>query len=353
MYFFSTSTQTSKHRYDAIWEAPLYWVPNYTIRPSTLEHPTSDLLLLKHYYVSGRDPSFKPLGRVFCDCRLGDFSDYLGPGKRKDLQRHNLHELVSLLHLILFGYWKTNLNTTPSYHPISLLAHSSVGLWRTVPAYFTFYYLFSASKRLIPDSRCIRLSYAKSIIPALIVGFYVPSLWVSASPWSSLRFLLIPVTFCLLHRFLAGFIQDTTVEDRIQRPTADLIWIRVSYALAVLISGGISISRHLEVPEPTRSFKSLSLERTLNAQTIGIGSAVIWLILELKDVSQKKKLRLPWLYIAMALPLCLILVGPAATFALGWGLREEILARGYREKVTTDPLASKAHEMWSGFRIGI
>ncbi|KAE8162124.1 hypothetical protein BDV40DRAFT_288822 [Aspergillus tamarii] len=75
-----------------------------------------------------------------------------------------------------------------------------------------------------------------------------------------------------------------TFMSLIQRPTADLIWIRVSYALTVLISGGISISRHLEVPEPTRSFKSLSLEGTLNAQTIGIGSAVIWLILELKDL---------------------------------------------------------------------
>ncbi|KAE8365078.1 hypothetical protein BDV27DRAFT_127504 [Aspergillus caelatus] len=93
------------------------------------------------------------------------------------------------------------------------------------------------------------------------------------------------------------------------------------------------------------SFQSPSLEATLNAQTIGIGSAVIWILLELKDVSEEKKLHLPWLYIALALPLCLILVGPAATFALGWGLREEILARDDREGALTDYVASKAHEM--------
>lgn len=211
-----------------------------------------------------------------------------------------------------------------------------------MPAYFTVYYLFSASKRLIPDSRCIRLSYAKSMIPALIVGFYVPSLWAWSCQLSSLQLLLIPVIFSFLHRFMSSYIQDTTVEDRIQRPTADLPWIRASFALTILISGGISVCRQFEA---TGHPLSMSLEAILNAQTIGIGSAVIWIILELKNVSREKKLHLPWLYIALALPLCLILVGPAATFALGWGLREEVLARDDREKALTDSVTSKAHVM--------
>ncbi|GAB1196495.1 hypothetical protein APSETT444_005766 [Aspergillus pseudonomiae] len=86
--------------------------------------------------------------------------------------------------------------------------------------------------------------------------------------------------------------------------------------------------------------------------TIGIGSAVAWVILELKDVSAEKKLRLPWVYIFLALPLCLILVGPAATFALGWGLREEILARDYREKASTDSVASKEHDLFANMQQG-
>ncbi|GAB1205339.1 hypothetical protein APSETT445_004013 [Aspergillus pseudonomiae] len=127
---------------------------------------------------------------------------------------------------------------------------------------------------------------------------------------------------------------------------------------------GVKMERTYYAPEAVR-FDQSQLENDLAflmskyvcagvqfKETIGIGSAVAWVILELKDVSAEKKLRLPWVYIFLALPLCLILVGPAATFALGWGLREEILARDYREKASTDSVASKEHDLFANMQQG-
>ncbi|KAE8316447.1 hypothetical protein BDV41DRAFT_585429 [Aspergillus transmontanensis] len=79
----------------------------------------------------------------------------------------------------------------------------------------------------------------------------------------------------------ARFCNAITFMSLIQRPTADLPWTRASYALIILISGGISVCRHFEAPG---HLHSMPLGASLNAQTIGIGSAVIWIILELKDL---------------------------------------------------------------------
>ncbi|KAB8202744.1 hypothetical protein BDV34DRAFT_236778 [Aspergillus parasiticus] len=79
----------------------------------------------------------------------------------------------------------------------------------------------------------------------------------------------------------ARFCNVITFMSLIQRPTADLPWTRASYALIILISGGISVCRHFEAPG---HLHSMPLGASLNAQTIGIGSAVIWIILELKDL---------------------------------------------------------------------
>ncbi|KAB8217940.1 hypothetical protein BDV33DRAFT_232460 [Aspergillus novoparasiticus] len=78
----------------------------------------------------------------------------------------------------------------------------------------------------------------------------------------------------------ARFCNAITFMSLIQRPTADLPWTRASYAFTILISGGISVCRHFEAPG---HLHSMPLGAALNAQTIGIGSAVIWIILELND----------------------------------------------------------------------
>ncbi|KAB8263518.1 hypothetical protein BDV32DRAFT_161719 [Aspergillus pseudonomiae] len=96
--------------------------------------------------------------------------------------------------------------------------------------------------------------------------------------------------FCNAITFMSCYVQDTTVDDRIERPTADLPWIRASCTLTILISAGVSVCRHFAVPGQDRLAHSLSLEATLNAQTIGIGSAVAWVILELKDSDQQPRL---------------------------------------------------------------
>lgn len=92
----------------------------------------------------------------------------------------------------------------------------------------------------------------------------------------------------------------------------------------MLIHGGMSSWERLGGLQAANLKNSSGLNA--NGHLIGLMSGLVWIHLEFRELNREKRLSSPWTFQILCLSSFLFFLGPAPAVALGWGLREELLA---------------------------
>ncbi|OJZ85525.1 hypothetical protein ASPFODRAFT_137579, partial [Aspergillus luchuensis CBS 106.47] len=210
------------------------------------------------------------------------------------------------------------------------------------PLYFLIYAIQSpVSKFDTPDCRSTQISYIKILIPCLISCYYIPGFWITyANPSvrsnSAFMLILLPAFFRLLHVQVSSLLRGTTVKELIETPNVDMPYIRITYYTCALLSGAMSLlSRGWVSRSLLGSLFPISQHMSLTVSTIpvdheemaGFVCGLIWVTFEYMDLSSSGMMSMPWLSFILAGTLISLILGPAAALMLGWGLREEYLAK--------------------------
>lgn len=103
--------------------------------------------------------------------------------------------------------------------------------------------LLPPSKYHAADNRLVRISYAKTLIPAVAVAFLLPTFCMyypgfdlhTRQGWNFV-WQLFPLWLTLLHRTFAWCVIDTTEMDKVHNVTADMPYLRAAYGFTGLVS---------------------------------------------------------------------------------------------------------------------
>ncbi|KAE8154666.1 hypothetical protein BDV25DRAFT_135585 [Aspergillus avenaceus] len=213
--------------------------------------------------------------------------------------------------------------------PFAILAHWQHARELAVPLYFGLYYLLQRGSRLlVPDCRIVCLPYIKALVPALVAGHFLPaaSIFQEDSPEFfrdlHLPLPLLPIMFSGVLWMVSLCFRDTTSAARLHAPTTDLNYIRFACSFIAAIAGYHSF--HSWWLTGLLPGKLLTLSQPGG---LAISSGLIWLMLEIKDLKVLGQISVSWVVMMLCMPVATVLLGPSTALILGWGFREEVLAR--------------------------
>ena len=236
--------------------------------------------------------------------------------------------------------------------------------------------------------RLTRKSYTKSVLPALVLTYFLPLYLAFFLPDFSSRvdasfvWQLFPVYLSvLISGILARFVvKDTMKNDRIYNFTGDLTAIKVTVGALVVhsaavwlytffASAGGSPSKMAEVVLPpffsshlvtlgggaeggggggdpgndtARKLVALTGEFLKWDSTFLFGNTFLWLGCLFWDIKAAGMLELSWFWILLGGGVSAVTFGPGAAVGMGWLWREELLIkRRHRDAVTEE----KAREL--------
>ncbi|KAL4890998.1 hypothetical protein BDV59DRAFT_209334 [Aspergillus ambiguus] len=223
------------------------------------------------------------------------------------------------------------------------------GIGKIAPIYFLLDYLRSPlRKTLVANRASVRLSAVKTLLPALVLGYYVPSWACFVAPTLSDKQLsnivwqffplLVPAAHIPLLAF-ARIVSNSTSATKKRRP--DMPYIRWTIVLLTTISGVAFLYARLSAPSnaslsdiflpsvdysaPVYSFAE-AINRFLQYDELfAMASALTWALLSFRDL-QVYGFGISLLKVASVLAATTVALGPGAAFAVGWAWREEYLA---------------------------
>ncbi|CAG7925580.1 unnamed protein product [Penicillium olsonii] len=227
------------------------------------------------------------------------------------------------------------------------------GIGKFAPLYYAIEYIRKPlSSMLHGDNRDMKMTALASLLPATLAGYYLPtfanffaSTLESRRSWNA-AWQLFPVVVPLLQlpfRIMAKPQSPTVLEESKQQRQKNMFAIRCTYGALAMISGLSFLYARFSAPagtsladiflpnlhghtEAVGSF-SEGIARFLQYdQVISMASGFIWLGLRLRELKQSGA-RVSWWKSTCAMLGATVTVGPGAAFALGWGWREEALAR--------------------------
>lgn len=228
-----------------------------------------------------------------------------------------------------------------------------MGIGKLAPLYYAIEYIRAPLSTLLPgNKRDMKTTALVSLLPAIMAGYYLPtfanffaSTVESRRSWNA-AWQLFPVVVPLLQLpfrlFTKPESKTTTQESRLNRKK-NLFAIRCTYATFAAISGLSFLYARFSAPEGT-SLASIFLPG-LHGHTEAVGSfsegiarflqydeimsmasGFVWLGLRFREL-KRSGANISWWKSSCALVGTVVTLGPGAAFALGWGWREEMLAR--------------------------
>lgn len=231
-----------------------------------------------------------------------------------------------------------------------------VGIGLIGPLYFFFHYLqCSIDKYMAADNRLVQMKYARTLLPAMVLGYVLPVTF-QFGPWddSTVQSIyalwqIFPLTIALLHWLFSSFVADTTNEDRLLNPLADLVSLRRLYAVTAVIPAVLNLYVRLSSPTTLLDifFGGIGHQlRPVNLISEGIyyflkcdsllvfAAAFYWIILNLRDLKEAGMLKTSWATIILRLAGLTLICGPGAAIMTAWAWREELLAEAPKAQRT-------------------
>ncbi|KAK3349693.1 FAD binding domain protein [Lasiosphaeria hispida] len=255
---------------------------------------------------------------------------------------------------------------TPAQLPFFFaLASQFIGVGVISPLYYLLHYIASPIENFkASDMRLTRISYTKSILPAVLLVHYLPiysAFYCASFPariaWISL-WQLFPVWLSLLASpLLSRLFADTTPHDRIHNAERDLPTIRATvgllalhsaaaWVLTFLTTAGLSASAMLALMMPPATLYQGQADLvTLSGEFLRLDSAFLfgntflWLAYLFWDIKHAGMLRLSWVWIMLLAAVAVVGLGPGAAVGLGWLWREELLAKRRHRAAVTEKVA--------------
>jgi hypothetical protein len=192
--------------------------------------------------------------------------------------------------------------------------------------------------------RLTNLAYTRTVLPVMIIAFYIP-LYVSflapeltTRNYASWIWQMHPVWISALQFILAKTVMpDTIQQDRLDAPTRDLPVIRNTVGTCVALAGAVWIYTLVISPFslatifiPVLSGNTASwvvyLRMALQYDHLFCwATALLWLGYLFGDMKHAGMVTQSWLKLIAAMSLTLFAFGPGATLGLGWLWREDIL----------------------------
>lgn len=160
--------------------------------------------------------------------------------------------------------------------------------------------------------------------------------WVNGLFWQP-----FPVYGAILQRVFGLFVKDTTHEDRISNPEADMPYLRRVYGFAGVAAACAFLYVRFRSPV---SATEVFLEGIRNPgaaaplfqrlaktfrydQICAFGAGAIWTLLSFRDLKKAQKVEAGWAKIVGTMTGLTLLVGPGAAMTAMWAWREEALAK--------------------------
>jgi hypothetical protein len=238
-----------------------------------------------------------------------------------------------------------------------------LGIGIVSPIYYFLYYVLTPMEKFkTSDMRLGRMNFALSVLPTLLLAYYIPVYlmmqWPTLTGRESWLFLwqMSPVWISLGGTLLSTMIPDTTVSDRLNAPTRDLPVIRNTIVILAAFSSIIWIwtcikagSLHnilgLFVPEqlPPQTTDFVSFIREfLRVDLLSLfGNAFLWLAYLFWDLKAAGMLRRSWFTLVLYMVTSILALGPGATAGLGWLWREYVLANIVQDNSITEARVSR------------
>jgi hypothetical protein len=236
------------------------------------------------------------------------------------------------------------------------------GIGLIAPIYFLVEHLRTPLAKLLNGRHEIKPDTLGSFLPAMLAGYYVPNFGNFLPKTVAMRrhfnalWQIFPVTvplfqtpFRLLEKFASQSAQQPQQqkEEAKQNSTRNLRYVRCMYLSLALISGVTFIHARRTLPEgasitslilpglqeyklPISSFAEGIATFLKYDETIAVASGFVWLGLKFRELKQFGY-PVSWWQVIGGLAGTTAAFGPGAAISLGWGWREEILAKIWGE----------------------
>ena len=195
------------------------------------------------------------------------------------------------------------------------------------------------------DMRLTDLSYTRSVLPAMIIGYYIPHFlsffhtsFAVRHNWNWI-WQMFPVWTYLIQLVLKRTAMPDTVEhDRLHNPKRDLSTIRVTVGALIVLSAGVwiytlTLSPYspitLFVPQyeaPKEDWIDIVRNFVQYDELFCFGGAMLWLGYLFTDLKSAGMVQQSWINIITMAILATLALGPGAATGLGWLWREDVLA---------------------------
>lgn len=255
-------------------------------------------------------------------------------------------QVIMLVEGIRRGNFTTAAHLLPTLFGI---AYQAKGLGFIAPIYFFLHYVQSPLENYqAADNRMTQMGPVKTIIPTIALTYLLPSIAMLAAPglatrqWvNGLFWQAFPVYTSIVQRVLGFVVKDTTNEDRISNPEADMPYLRRAYGIAAAVAACANLYVRIASPFPLKDvfFKGISspsapatlIEGAAKFlrydQLTTFGAGAMWTMLSFMDLKKAGKIQAGWLKIAGIFGATTVVAGPGAAMMVMWAWREEALAR--------------------------
>lgn len=219
------------------------------------------------------------------------------------------------------------------------------GIGAVGPIYFFLHYTFAQIQNFRAlDQRLTNIAYTSTVLPVMIVAFYIPHFVSHIHPDLAVRHIAdwiwqwFPLWVSALQFLLAKTVMpDTLSHDRLHAPLRDVLTIRITiYACSILaaavwwytllmspFSAALIFIPHLNNPQV--SWTDCARNVLQYDHIFCWTSAILWLGYLFTDLKRAGMVTQSWKMIFSAAALSTLVIGPGATVGLGWLWREDIL----------------------------
>lgn len=243
-----------------------------------------------------------------------------------------------------------NLLTVVALFPLVFgIAYQLKGLAFVAPVFYFFHYMQTPMENYAPiDNRLCNMNYVKTLLPALVLGYVVPSvamfapaLSIETRQYINGAWQFFPVIFAVLHWIFSLCVTDTTRHDRLYKPEADLPYLKPIYAFAFAVSSLTYLSLWAFSPYSMTEIFFSGLANPGMVKNIVQGAAAalrwdqivtfsatfLWILLGFNDMKAAGRTDASWFKIGGVLAGTSLVCGPGAGMCAMWAWRENILRR--------------------------
>jgi len=255
---------------------------------------------------------------------------------------------------ILESHRRANTFTFARFVLVFGVAFQMFGIGRVAPLFYFLHYIQSPLSQFTAfDQRLINVAATHTAVSAVIIAYLIPTVAMFSVPDFAARlhinavWQLFPVLVSAIHYLLRRFVvTDTTPQDRIHNPSADLPAMRIAVKALVIVSvltfNWIRLTSPYSLSTiflPSAKYLSTPTEE-LNALDLVSGMALflkvdylacfaasfVWLTLLFKDLKEVDMVAQSWGRLVLYLLAGTYVAGPGAVLGMAWLWREEVLA---------------------------